>query len=166
MTYTPQIIYYPSLPCKQMQQKTLLIVKPDGVRKRLVGAVLSRFERAGFTIVELKKTKLTKVFVRKLYAHLQPPRLTRKLFNVIVNYLTEGPVVIAILQRENAVKKARQLAGPTDPSKAKKGTIRGDFAKGISLADCVRACQPVQNIVHCSGSITEAKQEIKLIRQF
>lgn len=144
------------------KEKTLIIIKPDGVKKKLVGECLKRFERAGFDIIDLKVTKLKKSFVRKFYSHLKL-KLRPKLFNAIVDYICSGKVVIAILERENAVEKARKICGNTNPKKAEKGTIRGDFATDDLI---VRAKQnkATRNIIHASGSKEEAKKEIRMIK--
>lgn len=147
----------------EKKDKTLIIIKPDGVKKKLIGECLSRFEKAGFDIVDLKVTKLKKSFAKKFYAHLKR-KLKPKLFNAIVDYMCSGKVAIAILERKNAVAKAREICGDTNPKKAKKGTIRGDFATDDLV---VRAKQnkATRNIIHSSGSKKEAKQEIKMIKK-
>ena len=141
----------------------MCIIKPDGVKRNLVGEVISRLEKKKFAIRYLRSTVLPKPFMKKFYGHLKA-KLGVKLYGIIVKYMTEGPVVVMILERPNAVKAMRALAGPTDPSKAKKGTIRGDLAKGVVLEDCVRRMQPVRNVVHCCGNVEESKDEIKMVR--
>ncbi|MDP6293704.1 MAG: nucleoside-diphosphate kinase [Candidatus Woesearchaeota archaeon] len=144
-------------------EQTLCIIKPDGVKRKLVGEVIKRIEKKGFSIQYLKCTRLPKKFMKVFYGHLKK-KVGMKLYNIIVNYIAEGPVVVMILERKNAVKTMRALAGPTDPSKAKKGTIRGDLAKSVVLEDCVRRMQPVRNVVHCCGSVPESKEEIKMVK--
>ena len=146
-----------------MKQKTLIIVKPDGFRKKLVGECLKRFERTGLEIKELKVTRLKRPFMHKFYAHLKK-KLHPKLYKAIIDYLTSGTVVIAIMEGNNAVNKAIKITGPTDPKAAKKGTIRGDYGTDV-MAICLKQKRAVKNIVHRSGSAAEAKEEIKLIKK-
>ncbi|MBI4143871.1 nucleoside-diphosphate kinase [Candidatus Woesearchaeota archaeon] len=143
-------------------EQTLVIIKPDGVKKRLVGECLKRFEKKGFSIVWLKRMTFSKSFVKRFYSHLAPPRLTKKLFSAVVCYLSSGPVVAVVLEAGNAVKKARQITGPTDPSKALRGTIRGDYATDV-LAVRAKQGKACRNIIHASGSPEEAKNEIRLV---
>ena len=145
-----------------MKQKTLVIVKPDGFRKKLVGECIKRFENAGLEIKELKVTRLKRPFMHEFYAHLKK-RLDPKLYNAVIDYLTSGTVVIAIMEGNNAVAKAIAITGPTNPKAAKKGTIRGDFGTD-DMAKRMKQKKPVRNIVHRSGSFAEAKEEIRLIR--
>lgn len=146
-----------------MKEKTLVIIKPDGVKKGLVGECLKRFEKAGFEILSLKVTKLSKSFMRDFYSHLKK-KLNPKLFNAIVDYLCSGKVVIAILEGDNAVSKARKICGPTDPKQAPKGTIRGDFATD-SLDLKKKQNKATKNIVHSSGDRKEAKDELRKIKK-
>jgi len=145
-----------------MKEQTLIIIKPDGVKKKLVGECLRRFEKEGFDIVTLKVTKLKKPFMNKFYSHLKP-KLRPKLFNAIINYLCSNKVVIAILERRNAVAKARKICGPTNPKEAQKGTIRGDFATD-DLIKRAKQNKATRNIIHASGSKQEAKAEIRMIK--
>lgn len=146
-----------------MKQKTLIIVKPDGFRKKLVGECIKRFENAGLEIKELKVTRLKKQFMLRFYAHLKK-KLNPVLFREVLNYLTSGTVVIAIMEGDNAVAKAIAITGPTNPKAAKKGTIRGDFGTD-DMAKRMKQKKPVRNIVHRSGSFAEAKEEIRLIKK-
>lgn len=147
-----------------MKQKTLIIVKPDGFKKRLVGECLKRFEKAGLEIKELKVTRLKRPFMHKFYAHLKK-RLDPELYLAVIDYLTSGTVVIAIMEGDNAVNKAINITGPTDPKAAKKGTIRGDYGTDV-MAICLKKKKAVKNIVHRSGSAPEAKEEIRLIKKY
>ncbi|MEM4641295.1 MAG: nucleoside-diphosphate kinase [Candidatus Pacearchaeota archaeon] len=145
-----------------MKERTLIIIKPDGVKKRLIGECLKRFEKAKFKIVALKVVKLRKRFMKKFYSHLKP-KLNPKLFEAIINYMCSGNVVIAILERKNAVALARKICGPTNPKQATKGTIRGDFATDDLVARAKKN-KATRNIIHASGSKEEAKREIKLFK--
>ncbi|MEW5795530.1 MAG: nucleoside-diphosphate kinase [Candidatus Zixiibacteriota bacterium] len=125
--------------------RTLLIVKPDAVQRRLVGHVISRLERAGFRIVEMRMLTLTEAKARAFYAvHEGKPFLES-----LVRFMTSGPVVPMLLERENAVDDLRTLIGATDPKKAACGTIRQEIALDIE-----------KNSVHASDSDENATKEI------
>lgn len=127
-------------------QRTLSIIKPDAVKKNVVGKILSRFEDNGLRIVAMKRMLLSKEQAGAFYAvHKERP-----FFNDLVEFMTSGPVVISVLEGENAVFKNRELMGATDPKKAEKGTIRADFAESIDA-----------NAVHGSDSLENAKIEIE-----
>ena len=126
-------------------ERTFSIVKPDGVQKNLIGAVYSRFEQAGLRIVGAKMLHLTPAQAEGFYAvHRERP-----FFKDLCKYMTSGPVMIQVLEGENAVTKNRELMGATDPKKAAPGTIRADFAASIE-----------ENVVHGSDSAENAAIEI------
>ena|SRR3989338_4055924 len=126
-------------------ERTLSIIKPDGVKRNLIGKVLSRFEEAGLKIVALKMLQMDRKQAEGFYAvHRERP-----FFNSLVAYMISGPVVVSALEGENAVAKNRELMGATDPSKAAPGTIRADFAESIEA-----------NTVHGSDSVENAAVEI------
>lgn len=132
------------------REKTLSIIKPDGVQKNLIGAVLSRFEKAGLKIVATRMIHLSKEQAQKFYAvHKERP-----FYASLVTYMTSGPVVVSILDGENAIAKNREIMGATDPAKAAPGTIRKDFADSIEA-----------NIVHGSDGPDTAKFEINFFFQ-
>jgi len=110
-----------------MVERTLSIVKPDAVQKGLTGAILSRLEGAGLKIVAGKMVWLSKQKAREFYAvHTGKP-----FFNSLVDFMVSGPVLVTVLEGENAIKKNRDIMGATDPQKAAAGTIRKDFAESI-----------------------------------
>jgi nucleoside-diphosphate kinase len=120
-------------------------VKPDGVRKNLIGAVLQRFEKAGLSVIAARMVNLSQTQAEGFYAvHRERP-----FFKDLVKYMTSGPVVIQVLEGEGAVAKNRELMGATDPKKADAGTIRADFASSIE-----------ENVVHGSDSAENAAIEI------
>jgi nucleoside-diphosphate kinase len=126
-------------------ERTLSIVKPDGVRKNLIGEVYRRFEQAGLKIIGARMLQLTQSQAEGFYAvHRERP-----FFKDLVRYMSSGPVVVQVLEGENAVAKNRELMGATDPKKADKGTIRADFASSIE-----------ENVVHGSDSVENAQTEI------
>ncbi len=126
-------------------EKTLSIIKPDAVAKNVVGKILSRFEDAGLKIVAAKMTHLSRAEAEKFYEIHK----ARPFFNDLVSFMISGPVLVTVLEGENAVLKNRDLMGATDPKKADTGTIRKDFADSIDA-----------NAVHGSDSLDNAKIEI------
>jgi nucleoside-diphosphate kinase len=126
-------------------ERTFSIVKPDGVQKNLIGEVYRRFEQAGLRIVAARMVHLTQAQAEGFYAvHRERP-----FFNDLVKYMISGPVMIQVLEGENAVAKNREIMGATDPKKADKGTIRADLASSIE-----------ENVVHGSDSLENAEKEI------
>ncbi|MET0282095.1 MAG: nucleoside-diphosphate kinase [Steroidobacteraceae bacterium] len=126
-------------------ERTFSIVKPDGVARNLIGEVLRRFETAGLKVVAAKLTQLSKAQAEGFYA----VHKARPFFNDLVTYMISGPVLLQVLEGENAVLKNRELMGATDPKKADKGTIRADLAESIEA-----------NTVHGSDSAENAATEI------
>lgn len=128
-----------------LSNKTLAILKPDCVRKNLIGKVVSQIQDAGFKIVALKMTRLTVDSAKGFYeVHKERP-----FFNDLIEYMTSGPCVPIALEKENAVEDFRKLIGATDPTKAAEGTIRKLYAESIQ-----------ENIVHGSDSDENAAKEI------
>jgi len=126
-------------------ERTLSIVKPDGVQKNVIGNVYRRFEDAGLRIVAARMMQLTLAQAEGFYAvHRERP-----FFKDLTRYMSSGPVIVQVLEGENAVAKNRELMGATDPKKADKGTIRGDLATSIE-----------ENVVHGSDSAENARTEI------
>lgn len=126
-------------------EATLVIIKPDGVKRQLVGRIIQRFEDKDLKIVQMKLTTLSKGLLDEHYEHLK----AKPFFTELVAYMMSGPVVIIVLEGEDAIKKVRQLVGATDPLEAEMGTLRGDF--GLNKT---------QNLVHASDSLEAAKKEI------
>lgn len=127
-------------------EKTLSIIKPDAVKKNVIGKILDRFESNGLRIAAMKKVKLSKQQAENFYAvHKERP-----FFKDLVEFMISGPVVVSVLEGNNAVLKNRELMGATNPKEAKAGTIRADFAESIDA-----------NAVHGSDSLDNAKVEIE-----
>ena len=126
-------------------ERTLSIIKPDAVAKNVIGQIYSRFENAGLKIVASRMAWLSEREAGGFYAvHKERP-----FFNDLVQFMTSGPVMIQVLEGENAIAKNRELMGATDPKKAEKGTIRADFAASIDA-----------NAVHGSDAPETAKVEV------
>lgn len=123
---------------------TFTIIKPNAVEKNHSGEIINRIENAGFEIKALKKVKLTRCVAEKFYAvHKEKP-----FFDSLVSFMSSGPVIVAVLQKENAVESFRAFIGSTDPAKAAAGTIRKDFGESIE-----------KNAVHGSDSDENAMIE-------
>ena len=127
-------------------ERTISIIKPDAVAKNVIGQIYSRFEQAGLTVVAAKMKHLSRKEAEGFYA----VHKDRPFFAGLVEFMTSGPVMIQVLEGENAVLKNRELMGATDPAKADKGTIRADFASSIEA-----------NAAHGSDSLENAAIEIK-----
>ena len=126
-------------------EQTLSIIKPDGVQKNLIGEIYSRFEKNGLEIVAARMMHLSKEQAQGFYAvHKERP-----FFNDLVSYMTSGPVVVQVLQGEDAIAKNREIMGATNPADAATGTIRAEFAESIE-----------ENIVHGSDAAETAAVEI------
>ena len=126
-------------------EQTLSIIKPDAVAKNVVGQILARFEAANLRIAATKKTRLSRVDAEAFYAiHAERP-----FFKDLVDFMISGPVVVTVLEGENAMAKNRDLMGATNPAEAEAGTIRADFADSIDA-----------NAVHGSDSVENATNEI------
>ena len=126
-------------------QRTLSIIKPDAVRRNLIGAILARLEQQGFTIVATKMVHLNKEQAEGFYAEHQG----KPFFEPLVTYMTSAPVLVSVLEKENAVQDYRTLMGATNPEAAVEGTIRRDFALSQR-----------ENSVHGSDSLESAAREI------
>ncbi len=143
-----------------MVDRTLLLVKPDGVQRGLTGEILKRFETVGLKIVGMKMVWIDEDFGAKHYADLKQ-RKGEKIFSATLSLLTMGPVVAVVLEGVDAVEVVRKICGPTEPKTAQPGTIRGDYAH-VSYAYSDQVNQAIRNVVHASGAKDEAKVEIAL----
>lgn len=140
-----------------MIERSLVIIKPDGVERGLAGAIIRRFENAGLKIVGMKMVWIDKKFAEEHYqAHAK-----KAFFKELVEFITEGPVVAFVVEGVHAVDNTRRLVGATSPHEALPGTIRGDYAH-ISMAYASKKGLGGKNVVHASGSRKEADEEIKL----
>ena len=126
-------------------ERTLSIIKPDAVAKNVIGQIYRRFEGAGLKVLAAKMVHLSEIEAGQFYA----VHNGRPFFKDLVHFMISGPVMIQVLEGENAILKNRELMGATDPTKAEKGTIRADFAKSIDA-----------NAVHGSDGADTAAQEI------
>lgn len=128
-----------------MTERTLSIIKPDATAKQVIGSIYDRFEKAGLHIIAAKRLQLSRKQAEDFYAiHRERP-----FFNDLVEFMISGPVMVQVLEGDNAVLKHRDIMGATNPKEALPGTIRADFADSIEA-----------NAVHGSDSLDNAKQEI------
>ncbi|MFT5450734.1 MAG: nucleoside-diphosphate kinase [Enterobacterales bacterium] len=126
-------------------ERTFSIIKPDAVAKNVIGEIYTRFERAGLRVVAAKMLHLSKELAEGFYAE----HSERPFFNDLVSFMTSGPVMIQVLEGENAVLAHREILGATNPKEALSGTIRSDFADSLD-----------ENATHGSDSLTSAMREI------
>jgi len=127
-------------------QKSLIIIKPDAIQRRLLGEIVHRFERKGLDIIGMKMVELGDILLDEHYAHLKD----RSFFQKLKNYMKSAPVVLMVVAGVDAVNAIRLIMGPTKAREADAGTIRGDFAMSTQT-----------NIVHASDSMESAKEEIR-----
>ena len=128
------------------KERTLSIIKPDGVNKNYIGNILKRFEDAGLTIAAMKKTRLSRSEAETFYAvHRERP-----FYQSLTEFMSSGPVVVSVLEGDNALEKNRALMGATNPADADEGTIRKDLAENVEV-----------NTVHGSDALETAAEEIR-----
>ncbi len=127
-------------------EKTLIIFKPDCMRKRLLGTVLSRFENVGFSVAGCKMIQLEPEMLKEHYAHIA----ALPFFPEMVGFMASEPVLVMILEGDNVIEKVRELLGPTDSAQAPPGTIRGDYGESA-----------MSNVAHASDGPESAEAEIK-----
>lgn len=128
-----------------MIERTLVIIKPDAVSKNLIGEIIARFERQGLRVAALKKLKLTKEGAKGFYiVHKDRP-----FYESLTDFMSEGPIVVMVLEGDDAIARVRKIMGATNPAQAEEGTIRRDFAENIE-----------RNAVHGSDSPESAAYEI------
>jgi len=128
-------------------EQSLILIKPDAMSRGLAGAIVARFQELGYRLAALKMLWLDKAMAEEHYAvHSDKP-----FFNGLIEYITSSPIVAAVFEGEGVVEGLRKAMGPTDPAKAEKGTIRGDFGLNVE-----------QNSVHGSDSAETAEKEVRL----
>jgi nucleoside-diphosphate kinase len=127
-------------------ERTLSIIKPDATRRNLTGEIVARFEKAGLRVVAQRRIRLSKAQAEAFYA----VHATRPFYKSLVEFMTSGPVVVQVLEGENAIARNREVMGATDPAKAARGTIRKDFAQSMEA-----------NSVHGSDAPETAANEVK-----
>lgn len=131
---------------EKMKETSLVIIKPDGVERKLVGKIIQRFEDKGIDLLHLKFERLTVETVKEHYEHLKDELF----FPELLAYMTSGPVVVMVVVGDNVVKKVRKLVGATNPLDAESGSLRADY--GLSVT---------KNLIHASDSVQSAKIEMQ-----
>ena len=144
----------------QASQRTLVVFKPDTIRRRLVGELVQRFESAGLDLLAARRRTVEAEFVFRHHLDLVD-KYGDEVARSVVAYLTSGPVIATIWEGPDAIAAGRRLIGPTFPADAPSGTIRGDYATG-SLEDIQRTGHMAGNLVHGSRTLAEAQREIGL----
>lgn len=168
-----------------MTERSLVLVKPDGVMRGLTGEIISRFERTGLKIIGAKMVQATPEIAGEHYANDEawlldvgnkateaakkrgeemsetPMEIGNRVRNQLMDYIAMSPVIALCLEGHNAVSKIRTLVGATNPQDSAPGTIRGDFSiDSFVMAD--KSNRPIQNLIHASGAVDEAEREIKI----
>ncbi|MFC2036262.1 nucleoside-diphosphate kinase [Chloroflexota bacterium] len=128
-------------------ERSLVLIKPDAMQRRLASTIISHFEKQGLKMVALRMLHLDKILAERHYAI----HAGKTFFRDLVNYITSTPIIAIVFEGDGAVEAIRKITGATDPAKAETGTIRGDFGLDIQ-----------RNVVHASDSIDTAEEEIKL----
>jgi len=144
-----------------MIQQTLVLVKPDGVARGLVGETIKRFEQRGLKIIALKLTKIDKTFALKHYTEDLAKRRGAHIRKMMADFLISGPVVAMIVEGVDAIENVRKIVGSTESKAALPGTIRGDFSH-ISFSHADERKIAVKNIIHASSDEKDAEYEKKL----
>jgi len=140
-----------------MMEKTLVLIKPDGVERGLIGEIISRFEKVGFKVVGMKMFQVNKDFSKQHYS----AHVGKGFYQSVEDFITSGPVVAMVLEGLHVVETVRKMVGATEPKSAAPGTIRADYAHhSYEYAD--KKGIAIKNLIHASGTSEEAEQEVKL----
>ncbi|MFC2754491.1 MAG: nucleoside-diphosphate kinase [Candidatus Nanogingivalis sp.] len=147
---------------KELVQRTLILFKPDAVQRGIVGEILTRFERVGLKIIGTKMIFPSKEHYYKHYEGIgkMVTRRGEKAFDMALEFMTQGPVIAMVFEGVEAVELVRKLVGGTEPKTALPGTIRGDYSH-MSFGYADEHNVGIPNLIHASGSVEEAKQEIE-----
>lgn len=148
-------------PRKYIEQ-TLVLLKPDAVRRGIASEILARFEKVGLKIVAIKLVHVTRSFAERHYTYEDiAVRHGEEIREQLLRYITEGPVIAAVLEGIQSVRNVRKICGPTEPLSALPGTIRGDYChQGYDI--CNESKQAIRNVIHASASPAEAQHEVSL----
>ena len=138
-------------------EQTLVLVKPDGVKRGLIGEIMKRFEQRGMKIVGLKMVEVDPDFSKKHYA----AHIDKDFYKGLETFITSGPVVAMVIEGVSSVEVVRKIVGLTEPKTAPVGSIRGDYAHA-SLEHSNNKNESAQNLIHASGNLEEAKDEVAL----
>jgi nucleoside-diphosphate kinase len=140
-----------------IMKRTLVLVKPDGVQRALIGRIIQKFEDAGLKIVGMKMKLIDRDFAKKHYS----AHVGKSMYPGLEDFIVSGPVIAMVLEGIHAVETVRKIVGSTEPKSALPGTIRGDFAQhSYDFAD--EKGMAIKNLIHASGNVEEANYEVKL----
>jgi nucleoside-diphosphate kinase len=141
-------------------EKTVVIIKPDGIQKKLIGEIIKRIEKEGLNIIDVKIERLTENKISELYKESLSkfPQIRKE----VIEYMTEAPSILMILQGEDAIKEGRSIRGLSDPSKSPIGSVRRDFAGDQNMEELTKSGKVTKNVMHASGNKEEVDSEIKL----
>ena len=140
-----------------MIEQTLVLVKPDGVKRALTGEIIRRFEQRGLKIVGMKMVQIDPDFSKKHYAE----HIKKDFYKGLEKFILSGPVIALVIEGISSVEVVRKVVGTTEPKSAEVGTIRGDYAH-ISYGYADKNNKAIENLIHASGNLKEAKQEVAL----
>lgn len=141
--------------------KTLVLIKPDGIKRGLMGRVISRFEDAGMKIVGMKMRNVAEEHALKHYTEDISIRRGEKVRTMLIDFLKTGPVLALVVEGVNAIENVRKIVGTTEPKSAAPGTIRGDFAH-VSFSHADEKGKVVENLIHASSDEADAEREVWL----
>jgi len=144
-----------------MKEQTLVVIKPDGVERSLIGEIIKRFEQRGLKVIGLKMKWIDKKFAKEHYTEDIEKRRGEKVRTLLLEFITEGPVVAMVIEGVNAIENVRKIVGDTEPRASPPGTIRGDFAH-VSYSYADERKTAIRNLIHASGTREEAAKEIVL----
>ncbi len=144
-----------------MLERTLVLIKPDGVKRGLMGRIVSRFEDAGLKVVAMKLKQTDEAHALKHYTEDLAIRRGQAVRDRMVDFLKTGPVLAFVLEGVNAIENVRKMVGATEPKSAAPGTIRGDFSH-VSYAHADEQGKGVENLIHASADQTDASREVPL----
>jgi len=142
-------------------ERTLVLIKPDGVQRGLIGRITSRFEDAGLKIIGAKMVWVDEEFARKHYTEDLEKRRGKQVRDYMADFIKSGPVMAFALEGVDAIDNVRKIVGATEPKAAVPGTIRGDFSH-VSFAHCDEKKQGVRNLIHASSDKKDAEYEVNL----
>ena len=143
-----------------MIQQTLVLIKPDGIKRGLVGEIIKRFEQRGLKIIGLKMVHIDKSHAEKHYKESIAEKHGKPVRDYLTNYITSSPVIAMVIQGSNAIVHVRKILGSTYPGEADIGTIRGDFAHASKLY--AKTNNQGHNLIHASENEQDAKEELNL----
>lgn len=142
-------------------ERTLILVKPDGVKRGLIGEIISRFEKAGLKVIGMKMVWVDEKFAKEHYTEDIAKRRGEKVRKSLLDFIKSGPVVSMCIEGVEAIEVVRKMVGVTEPKAAQPGTIRGDYSH-ISFGKADASGKAVENLIHASSDKKDAEREIKL----